>query len=75
MLPPGGNDSIDIERFPSTPNENPYEIWYYYDLEGGVEFDFVDFSGFGDYKLVNSTKRGEITDPRWRSYVRKDYIR
>ena len=64
-----------IERFPSTPNENPYEIWYYYDLEGGVEFDFVDFSGFGDYKLVNSTKRGEITDPRWRSYVRKDYIR
>ena len=64
-----------IERFPNSPNENPYEIWYYYNIEGGVEFDFVDFSGFGDFKLVNSTKRGEIYDPNWRNYIRKDYIR
>jgi GWxTD domain-containing protein len=58
-----------IEKFPSGQNENPYEIWQYHNVEGGVEFDFVDTEGFGQYRLVNSTKRGEINDPNWRNYV------
>ncbi len=58
-----------IERYPSGQNENPYEIWQYHNVEGGVEFDFVDTEGFGQYRLVNSSKRGEISDPNWRGYV------
>ncbi|GAB4369099.1 MAG: hypothetical protein Kow0042_10630 [Calditrichia bacterium] len=57
------------KHFPSGPNENPYEIWYYHDLEGGVEFDFVDLNGFGIYRLVNSTKRDEINYPDWENYI------
>lgn len=57
------------KRFPSGPDENPYEIWYYYDIEGGVEFDFVDLNGFGIYRLVNSTKRNEVNFPDWRNYI------
>ncbi len=55
----------DIERYPSKTDTKPYEIWHYYHIESGVEFDFVDRSGFGDYLLVNSTKRGEIADDQW----------
>ncbi|HFE64048.1 MAG TPA: GWxTD domain-containing protein [Caldithrix sp.] len=57
------------KHFPSGPDENPYEIWYYYDIEGGVEFDFVDLNGFGIYRLVNSTKRDEVTYPDWQNYI------
>ena len=59
------------ERRPVGASENPYEIWYYNDLQGGVEFDFVDMTGFGDYKLVNSTMRDELSDPNWRNYILK----
>ncbi len=51
--------------------ENPYEIWEYYEIQGGVEFDFVDQTGFGDYRLLNSSARGEISDPNWRQYILK----
>jgi hypothetical protein len=55
----------EIRRYPSTQNSRPYETWLYRQLENGVEFDFIDRSGFGDYVLVNSTKRGEIQDDQW----------
>ena len=58
-----------IDHYPSESNTLPYEVWFYYNIEGGVEFDFVDFSGFGDYKLVNSTKRNEYSDPNWRRLI------
>lgn len=56
----------EYERNPVNPNENPYEIWHYLELEGGVEFDFVDINGFGIFQLVNSTKRGEVSFYQWR---------
>jgi GWxTD domain-containing protein len=59
------------ERRPVGASENPYEIWYYNNLQGGVEFDFIDQTGFGDYKLVNSTMRDELSDPNWRNYILK----
>ncbi|HTP13946.1 MAG TPA: GWxTD domain-containing protein [Bacteroidota bacterium] len=59
----------DIERYPSTQGQKPYEVWHYYKIESGVEFDFVDRSGFGDYILVNSTKRGELQDDQWQRYL------
>ena len=60
----------EIERFPNTGNSKPYEIWHYYQIESGVEFDFIDRNGFGNYILVNSTKRGEIQDSQWQNYLR-----
>lgn len=55
----------DVDRQPNNPDGRPYEIWTYHELEGGVKFLFVDETGFGDYKLVSSTMRGEIYDPGW----------
>ncbi|MBI3586901.1 MAG: GWxTD domain-containing protein [Ignavibacteriales bacterium] len=60
----------EIQRYPSTENSKPYEIWNYYAIENGVVFVFVDRSGFGDYVLVNSTKRGELRDDSWERYLR-----
>ncbi|MEL6823213.1 MAG: GWxTD domain-containing protein, partial [Calditrichota bacterium] len=56
----------EIERFPSDMRTRPYEIWYYYELEGGTQFIFVDVNGYDDYRLVTSTVRNEIYDPNWK---------
>lgn len=60
----------EIQRFPSSEDSKPYEIWNYYHVENGVEFVFVDRTGFGDYSLVHSTKRGELQDDTWQRYLR-----
>jgi GWxTD domain-containing protein len=59
----------EIERFPSSQDTKPYETWHYYSIENGVDFVFVDRSGFGEYTLVNSTKRGELEDPDWQRFL------
>jgi GWxTD domain-containing protein len=58
-------DPSEVERFPNEISTKPYEIWHYNDLEGGVIFVFADLTGFSDYTLIHSTKRGEISDPDW----------
>ena len=60
----------EINRFPSQLDTKPYEVWNYDDIEGGVEFVFGDISGFGDYKLLHSTKRGELRDDNWQSRIK-----
>jgi GWxTD domain-containing protein len=55
----------EYQRNPMNPNENAYEIWHYLEIEGGVEFDFVDLNGYGIYQLVNSSKRGEVRYDNW----------
>ncbi|HTY38755.1 MAG TPA: GWxTD domain-containing protein [Bacteroidota bacterium] len=60
----------EIERFPSSQDTKPYETWHYYSIENGVDFIFVDRSGFGDYTLVNSTKRGELQDDDWQRFLK-----
>ena len=57
----------DIEYFPSSPQYYPYEIWTYEGIEGGVEFVFVDATGFNEYVLVHSSATGEIQDYNWRN--------
>ena len=57
-------DTKDI--VPASIDTKAHEIWYYYNIEGGVEFVFVDKRRNGDFELVHSTKRGEISDPNWR---------
>ncbi len=60
----------EIQRFPSSAENKPYEIWQYFNVENGVLFVFVDRNGFGDYSLVHSTKRGEMRDDDWQRYLR-----
>jgi GWxTD domain-containing protein len=60
----------EIQRFPSSGDSKPYEIWNYYSIESGVQFIFVDRSGFGNYVLVHSTKRGELQDEEWERNLR-----
>ncbi len=43
----------NIERHPFEYYSKPYEIWQYYNLN--KQFMFVDYSGFGDYRLDPST--------------------
>lgn len=55
----------EIERFPNQSETRPYEIWSYHSIEGGVYFVFGDITGFNDYQLIHSTKRGELRDEYW----------
>jgi GWxTD domain-containing protein len=55
----------ELERHPNETDTRPYEIWFYHNIQGGVEFDFVQKSVGGDYELVNSTHRNELHDPNW----------
>ncbi|MFH0884013.1 MAG: GWxTD domain-containing protein [bacterium] len=42
----------EVERHPFEINQQPYEIWYYYDLQR--QFIFVDEMGYGEYRLVSN---------------------
>lgn len=53
------------DRFPNERYLKPYEVWVYNSIEGGVEFIFADMTGFSNYELVHSTKRGELRDDNW----------
>ncbi len=59
----------DTERHPSSSEFKPYEIWSYQDLEGGVSFIFGDVTGFNNYELLHSTKRGELQNPDWQRRI------
>lgn len=58
-------EPTEIERYPNQLETRPYEIWHYNEIEGGVYFIFADLTGFSDYTLINSTKRGELRDDNW----------
>lgn len=59
----------ETQRFPSSQDSKPYEIWNYHQIEGGIEFIFIDLRGFNEYTLVHSTKRGEIQDESWEQFL------
>ncbi len=58
-------EPTEIERYPNQLETRPYEIWHYTEIEGGIYFIFGDLTGFSDYSLINSTKRGELRDDNW----------
>ena len=60
----------DMERVPNNEDTKPYEIWYYNQIESGVQFIFIDRSGFGEYILAHSSKRGELQDESWQRLLR-----
>jgi len=62
----------EYDRHPSEVDSKPYEVWYYHGIQGGVEFVFVDRTGFQEYILVHSTHRNELRDDAWRSQIRSN---
>jgi GWxTD domain-containing protein len=54
--------------------EHPWERWYYRSIQGGVLFIFVDINGYGEYRLVHSTAKGEIFDSNWDSRVKDENL-
>ena len=62
----------EIDRYPNESNTKPYEIWYYNSIEGGVIFVFANLTGYSDYELIHSTKRGEMHDYNWRARLRQN---
>jgi GWxTD domain-containing protein len=62
-------EASNREWFRSTSATKPYEIWYYYHIDGGVEFVFVDISGFKQFRLMHSTKRGEVQNENWQEFI------
>ncbi len=63
----GKPDAVD--HMAGESDAKPYEIWYYDSIQSGVQFVFVDKSGFGNYELVHSTLRGELSDTNWKRYI------
>jgi GWxTD domain-containing protein len=65
----------EVQRNPMTNEAKAYEVWFYYSIQGGVEFIFVDKRDMEDYELVHSTARGELYDPEWYRFVQihQDY--
>jgi GWxTD domain-containing protein len=59
----------DIERHPNEAGTRPYEIWYFNNIQGGVQFVFVLRQNGGDYELVHSTHRNELHDENWARYA------
>lgn len=61
----------DIERYPSSYDSEPYEIWNYNSLQNGVVFVFIDRTGQGDYRLAHSNHRNELQDENWYNQIKK----
>lgn len=59
----------EIDRYPNEQDKKPYEIWQYHQIEGGVIFIFGDVTGFSNYELLHSTKRGELSDDNWQRRI------
>ncbi len=60
----------DIERQQSSIGQKPLITWQYYEIEGGVQFIFVDRTGYGNFQLVHSSARDEVQDPDWQRYLK-----
>lgn len=59
----------EVDSYPSEYNMKPYEVWKYNAIEGGVLFVFGDVTGYNNYELMHSTKRGEMRDDYWQRRI------
>lgn len=62
-------EADELDNYPSEYNMKPYEIWSYHSIEGGVIFIFGDVTGYNNYELLHSTKRGELRDDSWQRRI------
>jgi GWxTD domain-containing protein len=58
-----------IEAYPYKENSKPYEIWYYNEIQGGVQFVFCDLMGFKNYELIHSSALGEIHNKNFENII------
>ncbi len=58
----------DIEYHNTEADTKNYEIWTY-NQDRKFIFVFADLGSNGNYKLIHSTKEGEVSDPNWRDYL------
>ncbi len=68
----------NVERHPSSMGQKPFERWFFDRLPGQSGGDyclFVDLDGYGNYRLVHSTLKGEISNPEWEAKVENDLLR
>lgn len=59
----------EIERFPSSNDARAYQIWHFFEIEGGVDFIFVELRSGGEMELVHSTARNELQDSTWQRWL------
>jgi len=60
-----------IERHHYAREIKPWEKWIYNNLQGGTYFIFSDEEGYGVFRLVHSTVRGEKNDPNWEKILQE----
>ena len=62
----------DIDKHPYESETKSYEIWQYYDIEGGTICVFIEKTlGSGYYQLVHSTIRSELRNDNWKIELKK----
>lgn len=66
----------DIERGYMASDQAAWERWQYSSLpgQGGVYFLFVEEHDTGRWRLVDSTARREIHDPRWEERIQTERL-
>jgi GWxTD domain-containing protein len=61
-----------IDRDPGSSDKRAYEVWNYEGLQGRATiFVFVDFTQNGQYRLIHSDYRNEVSDPNWQAVLFK----
>lgn len=60
----------DIKEGITPSGSQPWQVWLYHKLQGGVYFVFVDQEGYGHYELVHSTLPGEVYSQYWDDIVK-----
>ncbi len=60
-----------IDRYPSTEDTKPYEIWTYNYVpgQGKAEFIFADMNDLREFQLIHATPVGEIKNEDWKRYI------
>ncbi len=61
----------DIERHFNEQDSQPYEIWRYDYIEGGIQFVFADFTDFRDFRLIHTDVIGGLSDPNWKARIKR----
>lgn len=55
----------EIQYYPNVPDFKEFQAWSYDEIENGVVFIFGVIGGFGNLKLLHSTKTGEMHNEGW----------
>ncbi len=58
----------DIDYHSTEADTKDYEVWTY-NQDKRFIFIFADLRSNGNFRLIHSTKEGEVSDPNWRDYL------